>query len=631
MTPHTWNYFEKLNKNVAMCKTCKKRYSFKTSITNLKRHLIRKHPDLYQNYLNDIGEVYVLNITNEELSNDSAVIDADAISSSEIIVTVDKPLQEKKPFTQKKLAIFDVQHINEQFLKILIYDYQQISIVESEGFKDFVNALNPNYTLPRQKEISTLLKEQYLQCKNQISILIKDAKKICLTAECWTSTFMDEYVAVSAHFIHNFELKTFLLNCEHFDSSVTSDNLCDFLKNIAVEWNIENKITLAVSDNGANIKSAIQNIGWPSFVCFLIKLNSVIEEAMQYVEHILDRVQKIVRHFEKNTLAAKELLQYQIDNPKNQKALHLVLAIGTKWNDKLYMIERFLQLQTPLEAVISAINLDLPKITVEMWGTLKNICMILKPFDEVTRIMNGTQYLDASLAIVILDGLKDVIAAMKSKNISGAAKNFLQKLEEGLTICFPEDTIEDNLLLGTCAFLDPRFKFFFSDFPMDYHCERTVRANLIKEHILELIKHKIRLKEGKQLSVFVDDSFLSQPSSSSDNKNNDISIWSKIDSGVTAYIINDIDTKAKNELEMYINEDMIHRQSCPLKWWKSHAIIYPNLTEIFSEHCHNVVSCVQCEKVFTKAGCILSNRRNRLSREHIGEIIFLNTNLKYCN
>lgn len=51
-----------------------------------------------------------------------------------------------------------------------------------------------------------------------------------------------------------------------FGKSHTSDNLSQELKNFTEEWSLENKIVLAVSDNAANIKSAIVNgLGWKYF------------------------------------------------------------------------------------------------------------------------------------------------------------------------------------------------------------------------------------------------------------------------------------------------------------------------------------------------------------------------------
>lgn len=43
-TSQLWKYFEPENENYAICNMCKLRLSYKTSISNLKKHLKTKHP-----------------------------------------------------------------------------------------------------------------------------------------------------------------------------------------------------------------------------------------------------------------------------------------------------------------------------------------------------------------------------------------------------------------------------------------------------------------------------------------------------------------------------------------------------------------------------------------------------------
>lgn len=189
--------------------------------------------------------------------------------------------------------------------------------------------------------------------------------------------------------------------------------------------------------------------------------------------------------------------------------------------------------------------------------------------------------------------------------------------------------------MGTCTFLDPRFKihaFLENDSgtsvaPTDEECERSRCAYLIKEHILALLRSKIQERKKDALppahDVFQD---------STSNEEETLSIWGKIDKTLAAITPSgdDVATKAKHELEMYLNEDIISRQSCPLTWWKTHALVYPNLAEIFTQHCHIVVTSVQCEGLFLKAGYVLSDRRTRLSRKRASQLVFLNSNYDYC-
>lgn len=156
-------------------------------------------------------------------------------------------------------------------MKMIVLDYQPFSMVEDKGFRDFVKALNPSYTLPNRKLISTtLILSLYLECKTKLAELIQKGKKFCLTTDCWTSSNMDSYLAVTAHFFVDFELKSVLLQCEHFTGSRTSAALAATLRKIAIEWQIQNKITLAVSDNAYNLQhnECLDSIRLESFRMF---------------------------------------------------------------------------------------------------------------------------------------------------------------------------------------------------------------------------------------------------------------------------------------------------------------------------------------------------------------------------
>lgn len=47
-TSNIWQYCTILDRTHAKCGLCKQRLSYKSSITNIKRHLARKHPDVCQ-------------------------------------------------------------------------------------------------------------------------------------------------------------------------------------------------------------------------------------------------------------------------------------------------------------------------------------------------------------------------------------------------------------------------------------------------------------------------------------------------------------------------------------------------------------------------------------------------------
>lgn len=54
---------------------------------------------------------------------------------------------------------------------------------------------------------------------------------VCLTTDCWTSRTTKSHMAVSYHFIENFQMSLCLLNCFEMNVRHTAENLAQMHKN----------------------------------------------------------------------------------------------------------------------------------------------------------------------------------------------------------------------------------------------------------------------------------------------------------------------------------------------------------------------------------------------------------------
>lgn len=107
------------------------------------------------------------------------------------------------------------------------------------------------------------------------------------------------------------------------------------------------------------------------------------------------------------------------------------------------------------------------------------------------------------------------------------------------------------------------------------------------------------------------------------------SIWGLFDERVTT------DTTRRNpttdailEVRSYCEEPNIPRTADPLTWWASKVSIYPRLASVMTRKLCIVSMSVPSERVFSKSGQIVSERRNRLNPSKIRHLVFLNANLK---
>lgn len=250
-------------------------------------------------------------------------------------------------YVPKKITVENKKKIDGALLKLFIKDYQPFRVVEDEGFKEFVNMLNPNYTLPDRHTISkTYIPSLYEKCMIEMRELIEnEAESVCMTTDCWTSRNNESFMAITVHFVDtNFNLRSVLLGCFEFKEQHTAINLSEKISKTLNEWNLKNKVVFAVSDNVSNIKSALSLLQFKFMGCFAHTINLVVQSSLMLENKLIDQVKSIVTHFKKSTVANNKLQTYQLNNGISQPK-KLIQDVQTRWNSTYYMISRFVELE----------------------------------------------------------------------------------------------------------------------------------------------------------------------------------------------------------------------------------------------------------------------------------------------
>lgn len=538
-------------------------------------------------------------------------------------------------YVPKKMSCSSKRKIDRELLKLFYYDYQPFRVVDDKGFRGFVKALNPSYDLPNRQSISkTQIPALYEQCLTNCKEIINSVGNVSLTTDCWTSMNNDSFMGVTIHFIDdNFKFQSMLLSCSTFNEAHTSNNLSEELRQITTNWKVEKKILLAVSDNAANIKSAILNgRGWKFFGCYAHTLNLIVQDALNLdvVKDVLSKIKTIVSHFKRSTKATTKLISFQtntgIKTPKK-----LIQDIVTRWNSTFFMLERFIELEEAVRTTIALLNADLPQLTAEEWTMTKDLKKILEPFEAATRAVSGQQYMTASLVIVITGGLLDVCDKLvNTVSITQDLRPVIDSLKDGLQTRL--GNVEYSNTLAMCTFLDPRFKTY--PFKNNDAVER-VRKNVVTalgEVILALDNEK-KMKHQEQADVVqVSDGDKSELQN--EEVESELSLWSSIDSIVRSEssktATRTINSRAIIEIQRYLEDDIVSRKNDPLKWWSDNKHIYPYLSTLVKQKCCAVATSVPCESLFSKAGNILNDRRSRLNSNKVKQLVFLNYNGKFC-
>jgi hypothetical protein len=246
---------------------------------------------------------------------------------------------------------------------------------------------------------------------------------VTITTDCWTSRNVDGFIAVTSHFITTtFETKSVILETNSYNANYTSANLAAELNRIITEWNLENKIRLAVSDNAAIIKKAIkEDLKWRYFGCLAHTINLIVQDALKSIEALIEKAKALVSHFKKSSNAKTKLDFYQKQNNKEAKKA------------TFYMFQRIFELKEEIRATIAVLGKEnWPIFSNEEFETIEQLIKVLTPMETVTRMMSGEKYVSASSVIIITNGLQDVYEQMLKKNC------FRTKLRKWLQICTKE-------------------------------------------------------------------------------------------------------------------------------------------------------------------------------------------------
>ncbi|XP_045451574.1 E3 SUMO-protein ligase ZBED1-like [Melitaea cinxia] len=516
----------------------------------------------------------------------------------------------KVSYLSRPLSTNEKTNLDKLLLNMMAIDCQPFSIVDDEGFKSFVYGLNPNYELPDRKTLSTtLLAREYEERLATIkSVVSTECSSMCIAVDSWTSRTMQPYIAITGHFINKttLDFKSILLQCSLLDGTHTGENIAQAISSAICEWNLTDKINFFVTDNAPNMLSAANILGYSHYGCFAHTINLIAKNALALpdVDSAIVKIKKIVAHFKRSSQAKEQLLRYQINSQgiAEGSALTLIMSVPTRWISTFLMLQRFVHLQESIKATVPNLNVDLPVIPLQEWKCLEQICEVLKPLYEATLIMSGDNYLTASKAMVITQGLLNMHAQMASNNTFYEP---VQKLAKDIDVGLKQrlSNINYNLHITVCTFLDPRFK----QFAFDNETLRITKTYIIKE-ICNII--------GED-----------QPSTIPESCAPELSLWNVIDQKISAsQPPRSTHTKVSEEVDMYLKQVVINSESCPLEWWRGHKIIYPSLFLIFVKYFNIIVTSVPCGRAFSKAGHLINDRRTRLTSSKVAKLMFLHGN-----
>ncbi|XP_025410795.1 zinc finger BED domain-containing protein 1-like [Sipha flava] len=450
-------------------------------------------------------------------------------------------------------------------------------LVEEKEFKNLIQMLAPGYVLPSRKSVSnSLLPQLYESTVDNIKNKLKNVTAVCLTTDAWTSINNEYYVAVTAHYIDDdTKMSSILIGCQHFTAKHTAVEMSSPLKE-----------------------------QWRHFPCFAHSINLIVQSGLETVKLILNKVKAIVEYFKRSTYALSRLNEIQTQG--SYSVLKLKQDCSTKWNSTYDMVDRILKIKDPVLSTLAIINNDLNTITFDEWNVLKVLCQI---FYDVTNEISSENYISISKVTIFSRAMVNYVSGFTNNSIMpteicSVAKILKDKLHSR------SDQLKNNEVVMQSILLDPRFK--KQGFPNDQKYQSAYQSLSRKVQIVPIGQ------DAQEPEATLGIGPLFGPET----------IWKDFDTRVIAVSGgSNVTVAGILELDRYIAEPLLKRTEDPLVWWNERKLIYPKLYQLVCRRLCIVATSVPCERIFSKAGMVLTERWSRLTIDKVEKLLFLNHNL----
>lgn len=516
--------------------------------------------------------------------------------------------------------------ITRSISEMIVRDLQPLSVVEQDGFRRLVNTLDPSYRLPsRRFFMGENIPSMYEDCHAKVKKCIDAAETVVMTTDMWTSRATEAFITVTCHIIdENWKMQTYVLETSSFSERHSADNICSTLRRIAAEWGITDKIKAVVTDNGANMVAAVRKAGWTHYPCFAHTLNLVVKDSIKKLPGLLDiqqRCSAIVSFFHHSTHATEKLkeVQKQLKFPEHK----LIQSVETRWNSVFYMFERLCEQKEAVTTVLCLLGKNSLCLSEEDWTIVGLSLNALRPFEEVTREISSEKHVSVSKVIPLVTLLMRATAHLEAQGSQLAAM-----LSEQCQHRFRG--IEAIYSLGSSTYLDTRFKnFVFRD---------TTNVQTLKKRLIAEMQSLGQTSDPapepginsaiSTTTVPVATTSHNSAGTSPSPPAAKVGIWAEFDTQILATQQHrTAGTDAIIELRRYSEEKPIPRNGDPLLWWKMNETAFPILNKIARKQLGILATSVPAERIFSKAGQLVTQRRSAIKGKNVNMLLFLNKNL----
>lgn len=432
---------------------------------------------------------------------------------------------------------------------------------------------------------------------------------------------MRSFIGITAHFILDWSLKTAMLACKRVKGRHTAENILDHFEEIKTVYNLNNKITHIVTDNASNMIAAFSKKSSDTSdsdsdsdtedntldtsedntsdlcnylpeheSCFCHTTQLVIKDALlscTQLNNAISKCNNIASRVHKSTLISEQL----------ETERRILSANKTRWHSNIMCVRSVLRVS---KDKLDQLDIGVKLTTIDR-NILEDFLVVMEPFEEVTKRIQGDQVVTGSMVIPCIRSLQHHLDTVDSK--------FNKKLVQGLKDSMAKrlTPYEEKSAYRRASVLDPRFK--------AQWCSSADEQDQVKSDILSILSTATHQEPQPTPE--------SATSSPPRKKSRLFGFMAKPTTQPTR------DTTDLQELNSYLSESPIEDTDDPLDHWRSTQHKFPKLAKLAQRYLSLPASSAAVERIFSVGGKLFRPDRARLSDKNFEMQMYNKCNFAY--
>lgn len=293
----------------------------------------------------------------------------------------------------------------------------------------------------------------------------------------------------------------------------------------------------------------------------------------------------------------------------------------TRWNSTFDMFKRIILIKNAVISTLAILQNDVVILTQAEWEIVTRAIDVLQIFNEVTIEVSSEKTVSISKLLIFSSSMCHTMETyVNDINLPYEVQQMASTLKFELNKRFGD--IEDNEIIAQASILDPRFKKYgftsVNKFNNSYSYLRSRLGN---------IRQPIHMSTTATTSSATTSSEATSLASTSIPPSSSL-LWKIYEEKVEQFKSTQSSTAAAIiELDRYMQESLLNRYEDPLKWWYERKTVYPLLYTFVTKRLCVTATSVPSERIFSEAGQIITQKRNRLDTRKSSQLIFLHNNL----